>query len=417
MTAPSLETLGLVSLSAAAMILAVLALRTRFQHETPRRIFCLLWDIVLIRLLILVNISSPLSLQHLLANWRGSALSAASYAPMLTEDTLILQEVQLTEYTEYAFVAEKTACTAGTGTIFPFGTLLAVIWLAGAAACAVWLLWGHLRSRRIYAASLPVSCPAVLDWQSRNPLCRPVQVRCSDQISSPLAYGVLYPVVLLPSGIDLEDMETLSYVLAHEYTHIRRFDALRKSLLALALCLHWFNPLVWVLYVLANRDIELACDEAVIRSGADRRGYALALLRLEEERGRGYLSGSSFSRNSLEERIEAIMKTKKSSLPAIAAVLVAMCAATAVFATSAPEPDPPVQTEAEGTGIVELLDGNNRKLFSAYNSEIWMDEDQYQAQYGNSWELELWTAEGYAVWLEPEGENLQDIIGGRACTE
>ena len=78
----------------------------------------------------------------------------------------------------------------------------------------------------------------------------------------------------------------MAYVLEHELVHIRRLDALWKPLLALTACVHWFNPLAWAMYVLANRDMELRCDEAVIRRfGADSRSaYALALLSMEENR-------------------------------------------------------------------------------------------------------------------------------------
>lgn len=419
MTAPSLEALGRASLSAAVMIFAVLALRLRFRRETPQRVFCLLWDIVLVRLLVLADIASPLSFQQLLANWRTSGPSAVQFVPVLAEGPLVLREAVLADETECAFIVEKT------GNVWlSAGTLLAVLWLAGALACLAWLLCGHLRSRRVYAASLPVSSPAVADWQQRHPLRRPVQVRRSDRIASPLTYGVLYPVVLLPSGMDLSDAGALPYVLAHEYTHIRRFDALRKGLLALALCLHWFNPLVWAMHVLANRDIELACDEAVVRSGADRREYALALLRLEEQRGRDFLSGSSFSRNALEERIIAIMKIKKFSLAAVAAVLTAMCIATTVFATSAPGPSARenVHSEAEtlAEGVISKLDKNGNMIYSADQGKTWMSEDRFHAEYGNDWgdgwQVEWWTAGEYAAWLEQEKRELQNIIGERAYT-
>ena len=409
MTGPYLETLGRVSFSAAIMILAVLALRLRFRRQTPQRVFCLLWDIVLVRLLLLADIPSPLSVQQLLKNWRVSAQNAVPYTSIQTKDALAFGEVYLVDGADYAFAVENAGCAvSGTGPALSANTLLTFLWLAGALACLTWLLWGHLRSKRVYAASLPVSSAAVQDWQAHNPLRRPVQVRCSDRIASPLTYGVLYPVVLLPSGMDLSDAEALSYVLAHEYTHIRRFDALRKGLLALALCLHWFNPMAWVMYYLAGRDMELACDEAVIRSGANRRSYALALLRLEEERGRGFLSGNSFSRSALEERIEAMMKIKKLSLSALVAVLAAMCIATTVFATSAPQASD--RSSANGGEVLELLDGE----------KTWMTEDRLHAQYGNDWgdgwQVEWWTADEYAAWLEQEKQDLQDLIGGRAYT-
>jgi len=288
--------------------------------------------------------------------------------------------------------------------------------------CGAWLLWGHLQSRSLYAMSLPVEDAGVLDWQKRHSLRRFVQVRRSDRISAPLTYGVLQPVVLLPSSMDLSDAETLSYVLEHEYVHIRRFDTLRKCLLAAGLCLHWFNPLVWGMYLLAVRDMELACDEAVVRAGADRRGYALALLRLEEERSGASLSGSHFSGHTLEKRIEAIMEHKKHSLSALLAVLVLMSVTTTVFATSAPERSWG-GSHATTTVVEDILelssvpDGERR--FSDDNGKTWMSEDQYHAKYGgwgDAWEVEWWTYDAYREWLDQERLALDDMIGTRGYT-
>jgi beta-lactamase regulating signal transducer with metallopeptidase domain len=105
-----------------------------------------------------------------------------------------------------------------------------------------------------------------------------------DTIAVPLTYGIWRPVILLPKIISSKDEWRLKYILAHELVHIKRFDTLRKWLLAAALCIHWFNPLVWAMYVLANRDIELACDEAVVRAfgQTSRSQYALALIGMEE---------------------------------------------------------------------------------------------------------------------------------------
>lgn len=424
MTAPFLEVLGRTSLSAAVMILAVVALRLRFRQRTPQRVFCLLWDIVLLRLLVLYDITSPVSVRRLLAMWPSRAVSAVAGDMAPAQVTMAGGTVYQMQIAQDSLLAYGTAPTSAP---LDRTTLFAALWLAGLFICGIWILWGHLRSRAVYAVSLPVRSSAVLDWQAAHPIRRPVQVRQSDRIASPLTYGVLYPVVLLPAGMDLEDAEVLSCVLAHEYTHIRRFDTLRKGLLALALCLHWFNPFVWVMYLLANRDIELACDEAVVRSGASRRDYALALLRLEEERGRGFLSGSSFSRNALEERIEAIMKLKKISLTAVVAVLVAMSAATTVFATGAPASKGEAQTgyvydhfQAVEDEISVISRGDTgERFFSVDGGDHWMTEDRYHAQYGDwgdNWTVEWWTYDEYKTWLEEEKEVLQSIIGERGYT-
>ena len=401
MSGAALEILGRVSLSAGVMILAAAALRLRFGGRTPGRVFCLLWDIILLRLLLPVDIPSPVSIQRLLAGGSGRGGAAAvTYVSgeVLAEGPYVVRE-KLPSLPSLDWTA-----------------VLLLLWAAGMVLGLTWLAAVHLRSRRIYAAALPAEDEGIRAWQAANPLRRPVQVRVSDRVASPLTYGAVYPVVVLPRGMD---RDLLPCVLAHEYAHIRRFDALRKPLLALALCVHWFNPLVWAMYVLAGRDMELACDEAAVRAGADRRGYALALLSMEEERGRRPLSGSYFSANALEERIKGVMRGKQTTLAALLAVLVVMSAATTVFAAGAP---------AEGTGAVslaerEVLLGDASQKEAAYllpeAGGGLSDEERYHAQYGpwgQNWDVEWWTYEEYKAWLDQEREELRDLIGSRAYT-
>ena len=171
----------------------------------------------------------------------------------------------------------------------------------------------------------------------------PPAMRQSDRITSPLTYGVCRPVILLPKTMGLADAEQLTYVFTHEMTHIKRFDVLLKAFLTATACVHWFNPLVWVMLILANRDIELACDEKVLRETgfAAKSAYALALIGLEEQRGRLSPLSSSFSKTAAAERITAIMKAKRPSFLAfcMAAALVAGISATFATAAAAPQYD------------------------------------------------------------------------------
>ena len=148
-------------------------------------------------------------------------------------------------------------------------------------------------------------------------------------------------MILLPETTDWSDEGQLTYILTHEYIHIRRGDLFWKLLLVAALCVHWCNPLVWAMYFCANRDLELACDEAAVRVlGLDsRKRYACALL-AAAERGFFPLCTTYASKNHMEERIRAVMKMKKQSLAAVLAALTLTAGVTAVFATSkAPEPN------------------------------------------------------------------------------
>jgi murein DD-endopeptidase MepM/ murein hydrolase activator NlpD len=135
-------------------------------------------------------------------------------------------------------------------------------------------------------------------------------------------------VLLLPENLDWQDEGRLEYLFFHEYVHIRRLDILKKYLLTAVLCLHWFNPLVWVMFIVFNRDMELACDEAVLRQGGfeSRKDYALLLINFQEQRSRSPF-GSHFSKNAVEERIVAIMKSGKSKpIFQLLSVILVVCA-------------------------------------------------------------------------------------------
>lgn len=408
MTAGLLRALVSATFSASVMVLTVVLLRLCFRERMSRRVFCLLWDAVLARLLILAEISSPVSV------WRWIPARARTGVAASTAATGVRYGRM------QALPVSGDAAISGALPLPDGRTVLAVVWLFAALLLAGRFLWNHLRSRPVYAASLPCGDAFVQGWLDAHPLRRPVRARISDRIAAPLTYGVRLPVILLPSGMDWTDQTALSCVLGHEYQHIRRFDALRKTLLAAALCLHWFNPLVWLMYLLANRDMELACDEAVLQNGVERERYAMVLLGLEERRSHWTPCGSHFSRNALEERIRAIMKNKHLSMSALAAVLVVMGVVTTAFAFAAPG-------ERTGTDDVEtvenvaiLSDGENgEKRYSVDGGETWMSEERYQAEYGSwgdDWQVEWWTYDEYKAWLEEEKLALQDCIGSECWT-
>lgn len=165
---------------------------------------------------------------------------------------------------------------------------------------------------------------------------RTISVRQSDCISTPLAYGFIHPVILLPKTIDWEDSKQLLYILEHEFIHIRRLDAATKLFLIAVVCLHWFNPIVWAFYFFANRDIELSCDETVIRHfGEDSKSeYAMSLIHMEEIKNAPMPFGTHFSRNTAKERITAIMNTRQPSVRTNILAVAFIISMTASFMTS-----------------------------------------------------------------------------------
>lgn len=277
-----------------------------------------------------------------------------------------------------------------------------IIWAVGTVLCAVFFIVTYVRCRIEFAMSLPVHNAFVeawveqrrtsrrkkffSAWQSRRTSrgIRPfVTVRVSDRIDTPLTYGVIHPVILLPKGIEWEKTEQLEYVLWHEYMHIRYADSVLKLAVVTALSIHWFNPLVWVMYILFNRDIELACDESVVRRCGvdDRSAYANMLINMEAKRSGLMPLCNNFSQNAIEERVRAIMKIKKISLGAIIFAAGLIVGVTTAFATSsAGNADQPISLTGTVNNDTILKNDTGTETERATGTEVF-DIDFTQEEY------------------------------------
>ena len=304
----------------AIMILAITVIRALALERLPKCTFLVLWGVALARLLLPFSLPSPLSVYTLLG-------AQAVDAP--TQAAPGLQLLPLVPAGQAAAGAEAASAS-------PALSPWAMVWAAGTVLLALALTVIYWRCRREFRASLPVEAPFAARWLDRHRLRRPLTIRQCDRISTPLTYGLLRPVILVPKSADWSDEEAMSYVLTHEYVHVRRLDGAAKLVLAAALCLHWWNPLVWVMYVLANRDLELSCDEAVVREfGVETRAvYARTLIRMEENRSHRIPLVSHFSKNAIEERIRAIMKIRRTTVLTLALACLVVLGTGSVFATS-----------------------------------------------------------------------------------
>ncbi len=315
-----------LSVQASPLIAAILLSRTILLHRLPRRTFPLLWWVAALRLLTPFALPCTLSVFALGRQAAGAQTTAAPAG--MPADALSL--VPLTQG----------------GVDVPGISPAAVIWALGALACAAFFLAGHARALRRYRTALPVGGQGAqwLRAQTRHP----ISLRAGGSIVVPLTYGVLRPVILLPSPLLALDSQTLRFVLAHELCHIRRMDVLFRWICAGVLCLHWFNPLAWAFFLFACRDMEMACDEAVVRSFGPgcRTAYARALLHLEASRCRPSPLFSGFSKTAIEERIVSIMRFKKLTVPALVSALALGAFITTVFATSAPPAKCSIAAEA-----------------------------------------------------------------------
>ena len=322
-----------MSVAGGVLILFIVVIRAVAIHRLPKTTFFVLWLIAALRLLLPLSIPLPGGLPVNVASISDAVqdFAAQNFVQGNEEGSSSTQAPP--SFAPDVEPGEQFQATAQEIERVP---VFVVVWLAGSLLLAAYFTLSYLRSLQKFRMSLPDNTPYVQRWLSEHRITRPLEVRSSDLISSPLTYGILRPVILLPKKFDRSDETALQYVLAHEYIHIRRFDAITKILFAATLCVHWFNPLVWVMYVLANRDVELSCDGCVLRmlGEKEKSAYARALIRMEERKSGMSALYSHFSKNAITERIEAIMKFKKTSIAACALALVVTVGATTAFAVS-----------------------------------------------------------------------------------
>ncbi|MCM1056543.1 MAG: M56 family metallopeptidase [Firmicutes bacterium] len=328
-----------MSFAGAVMILAIIVIRALAINLLPKKTFLVLWGIAVARLLLPFCIPSAFSLYSLIGNpapvvnsvkWPQTAVTLPSdiYGQTVIPDNI-------------------------SNTVNPV-SVWTVIWGAGVLVCALVFAVAYWKCRQEFQTSLPVDNGFIQSWLNEHRLKRPISIRQSNRFSAPLTYGIFRPVILMPTSIDWENTKSLQYVLTHEYVHIRRFDSITKLVLIVILCVHWFNPLVWAMYILANRDIELSCDEAVIRHFGEntKAAYARSLISMEETRSGLTPLCNNFNKNAIEERITAIMKYKKTSIFSLVLALALIFGTTTAFATSAQQESDYFVTDENGNPTV-----------------------------------------------------------------
>ena len=312
-----------MSFAGAVMILAIIVIRALAINLLPKKTFLALWGIAVMRLLLPFSLPSAFSVYSLIDD--HIPMTAPAKVPQAFE--VLPAETNGQMFTMPSGISNTASSISA----------WAIIWGVGMLVCALVFAIAYWKCRHEFQTSPPVDNGFIRGWLSSHRLKRTISVRQSSRFSAPLTYGVFCPVILMPTSTDWENTKSLQYVLAHEYVHIRRFDSITKLVLITALCVHWFNPLVWAMYVLANRDIELSCDEAVVRLFGEntKAAYARSLISMEETRSGLTPLCNNFNKNAIEERITAIMKIKKTSIFSLALAVALIVGVTTVFATSA----------------------------------------------------------------------------------
>ena len=319
MAAVFLKLLNL-SISASWLVLAVLVLRL-VSKRSPKWMNVLLWGIVALRLMLPFSIESALSLIPS-AETVSPVVVQFDPAPTITSGVNIIDNAVNPSLSEH-FAA---APTMSVNPLYVWTYLAGWVWLIGLGAMLLYALVSYLRLRRRVSVSL----------------CVRENIYLCDAISSPFILGVVKPRIYLPSGLDEVQRQN---VLSHERAHLARRDHWWKPLGFALLAVYWFNPALWLAYTLLCRDIELACDERVIRTMDESavKTYSTVLLACSMPRKAVITCPLAFGEVGVKERVRNALHYKKPAFWVVAAS-VAVCVVVAVcFLTN-----PPTDTDAAG---------------------------------------------------------------------
>lgn len=299
-----------LSISASWLILAVLVLRVVLK-KAPKWVMPLLWGVVALRLVCLFSIESALSLIP-------SAETIPSEIVTETREPVLYEQATLDIVTNPTLpsAAEVHVGVSRQQAQVDFN-IYSVLWLAGMAALLVHALVSAGKLKRKLATAI---------------LLRD-NIYESEFVDSPFVFGVVKPNIYLPMHMD---EGTAAYVIAHEHAHLARRDHWWKVLGYLVLALHWFNPLVWVAYILFCRDIELACDEKVVKGldGAARADYSQALLSCAAPKRAVAACPLAFGEGNIKMRVKSALHYKKPAFWVAAAAVLAVVIVAVCFLTN-----------------------------------------------------------------------------------
>jgi len=344
-----------MSISAGWMVLAVVILRLLLK-KAPKFLSVLLWAVVAVRLVCPFSLESGVSLVP----------SSETVAPGIMYDDLpaIDSGIDAVDNIVNPIVSGSFAPNPGDSAnplqiLIP---LLSAVWVAGTVLMLVYTAVSCLRVKRSTGTAVLL----------RDNIYR------SDNLSSPFVFGIIRPRIYLPVNIDGGDME---HVIAHEKAHIRRKDHLWKPLGFLILAVHWFNPLIWLAYALLCRDIELACDEKVVKelNSRQKADYSQALLTCSVNRRGIAACPLAFGEIGVKGRVKQVLSYKKPTFWLIAAAVI-VCVIFAVCFLTDPKSDPvppdaPVMIVVSNEQSIEVKAGE--QSWTERMPDGWQDGLQY----------------------------------------
>lgn len=293
-----------MSLRGAVLILAAAFIRRCLLRILPKSMLRLLWVPAILSLLLPLPALYTLTLPRPVLPVEGTSI-AETEAERMDWDTWAAPSAPEP--------GGKLAAEAGTAVEPRRGTpLLPLVWLTGAGVLGLGVLLLYLREYARLRRAVPLRGSEA--WLREHPAHRNLSLRLLPGLPGPMTYGVFRPAILLPEEPDWKRLSD-RLALEHEYVHVRYLDAAWKLLMHLLLILHWFNPAVWLMYFLLNRDLELSCDEAVLRRFGRERRADFACLLVDSGRRNRFAAFPGLKAGMLRERVNAIMHYRRAGIP------------------------------------------------------------------------------------------------------
>ena len=323
-----------LSLEAGFLVLVVILLRLVFR-SAPKWLHCFMWVLVAVKLVCPFGIeseASPMPRSDAVRSSVESNASVSESAEKISEKQPTIQQVQPEQSSQshgtgiQSHATQNKTKPAGSSTILPFAVRIGSwIWLAGMSGILLYAAASTIALRRRLADAVP------LDDSTENS----DRIYRSDRIQSAFLFGIVRPKIYLPFGIDGEN---LRQVIAHEKAHLRRLDNVTKAAAFALTAVYWFNPAIWVAYILYCRDIELACDESVVKGKQpdERKAYSMALLECSAEKNAFMINSAipvQFGQSAVKRRVTNVLKNKKPAIGLICVGIVAIAAALIVVIT------------------------------------------------------------------------------------
>ena len=336
---PELEKIFLqivqLSLEAGFLVLAVVLLRLVFRNA-PKWLHCLMWAVVAVKLICPFGIeseASPMPRSDAVRSTVESTASTSEAAEELPEQQPTIQlenpeqpsESHGTSMQSHAAQMSAADHSGSRDTLQSGVKVCAWIWLAGMSVILLYAAASAIALRRRLADAVPLG----------NSMENTDGIYRSDRIQSAFLFGIVRPKIYLPFGVEGENMRQ---VIAHEKAHIRRLDNVTKALAFVLAAVYWFHPAIWLAHILYCRDIELACDESVVKGKLpdERRAYSMALLACSADKN-AFLVNSAipvqFGQSAVRRRVANVLKNKKPAIGLICVGIVAIVAALAVVMT------------------------------------------------------------------------------------